>query len=181
MSDNKLNEMISGSLEQIREIAGTDTVVGSPITTPSGTVIIPVSKISMGFASGGVDYLPKSVGTEKAAKPAAAAPSGERAAKPASSGKSYFGGGGGTGISVTPICFLVVKADGEVELLNVADNTPVPTPVGIIDSVSSFLEKSPDLISRMKSTFSKKKNVDSPLDDDVIRAASPEPEENEDK
>ena len=59
MADSKLSEMISSSLESIRTIADSGTVVGDPITTNNGTVIIPVSKISVGFASGGLDYLPK--------------------------------------------------------------------------------------------------------------------------
>ena len=49
MADSKLSEMISSSLESIRTIADSGTVVGDPITTNNGTVIIPVSKISVGF------------------------------------------------------------------------------------------------------------------------------------
>ena len=59
MADNKLSEMISSSLESIRTIADSSTVIGDPIPTNNETVIIPVSKISLGFASGGLDYVPK--------------------------------------------------------------------------------------------------------------------------
>ena len=55
MADSKLSEMISSSRVSIRTIADSGTVVGDPITTNNGTVIIPVSKISVGFASGGLD------------------------------------------------------------------------------------------------------------------------------
>ena len=58
-ADNKIQEIISASLENIRSMVDANTVVGDPISTPSGTVIIPVSKISMGIASGGLDYLGK--------------------------------------------------------------------------------------------------------------------------
>ena len=55
-SENKLQEIIQSSLENIRSMIDANTVIGNPISTPSGTVIIPVSKISMGFASGGMDF-----------------------------------------------------------------------------------------------------------------------------
>ncbi len=159
MADNKLSEMISSSLDSIRAIADSSTVVGDPIPTNNGTVIIPVSKVSLGFASGGLDYVPKSGdGKEASAK----------AAKPT---VPCFGGGGGTGVSVTPVCFLVVSADGSVNLLNI--NTPVVAgasgPAGTINSISSFAEKAPDIIARFKAVFAKKA-PESALDDDTLTA-----------
>ena len=155
MNESKLNEMISTSLEQIREIAGTDTVTGTPIQTNNGTVIIPVSKISMGYVSGGVDYLPKNAqGKDAAAAKAAAL-------------QARFGGGGGTGVSITPICFLVVKADGDVEMLNIVDNKNIPAAASVVDSISGLLEKSPDIISKIKTSFAKPATVEK-LDDEQI-------------
>lgn len=57
---NNLRGSLDSALESIKELAGTGTVIGDPITTPSGTVIIPVSKVSMGIATGGLDYGKKS-------------------------------------------------------------------------------------------------------------------------
>ena len=54
--ENKLQEMIRTSLENIRAMVDANTVVGTPIETPAGTTIIPISKISVGYASGGVDF-----------------------------------------------------------------------------------------------------------------------------
>ena len=125
---NNLRGSLDSALESIKELAGTGTVIGDPITTPSGTVIIPVSKVSMGIATGGLDYGKKSA--EKA-------PDGQK--RPA--GKS-FGGGGGTGISVTPVAFLVVGRVG-------AD---VP-PAGPVESLASLIEKSPDILSRLRGVF----------------------------
>ena len=59
MSDNKLNDIIQTSLDSIRSMVDSNTVIGSPITTANGTLVIPVSKVFVGFASGGVDYLGK--------------------------------------------------------------------------------------------------------------------------
>ncbi|MBQ7334290.1 MAG: sporulation protein YtfJ, partial [Clostridia bacterium] len=59
MSENKLNDIIQTSLDSIRSMVDSNTVIGSPITTANGTLVIPVSKVFVGFASGGVDYLGK--------------------------------------------------------------------------------------------------------------------------
>ena len=73
-SANKLSEIIQTSLENIRTMVDANTVIGDPINTESGTTIIPISKISMGFASGGLDLPAKS-----------------------EEGRKSFGGGGGSG------------------------------------------------------------------------------------
>ena len=96
-SDNKIQEIIAASLENIRSMVDANTVIGTPINTPSGTVIIPVSKISMGVTSGGIDTTNK---------------------KEEGKGLLGFGGGGGTGLSVTPVGFLVVTADGRGRILS---------------------------------------------------------------
>lgn len=147
---DKLSEMISTSLDSIKTIADTGTIVGDPIPTNNGTVIIPVSKVSLGFASGGLDYVSKNA--EKAGKPSI----------------PCFGGGGGSGVSITPICFLVVKEDGSVSMLDIANPAAVPTPVGVIDSISSLADKTPELISKIKAIFAKKKPNDE-MDDDKLK------------
>ena len=155
MTDNKLNDMITASLENIREIADANTIIGKPIEV-NGTVIIPVSKVSLGFASGGTDFLPKGGAAVKSND-------GQNAAK-GSVRVPCFGGGGGTGVSVTPVCFVVVRQSGETELLDLAGNVPTPAAVSIVDTISGLIEKSPDLITKVKNTFGKKKDADD-LDD----------------
>jgi len=139
MSDNnKLNEIIKTSLDSIRSMVDSNTVIGDPITTANGTTVIPVSKVFVGFASGGLDYLGKAAGAQNAPKPAA----------------NNFGGGGGTGLTVSPVAFLVVDAAGNVQLLNVNEPTkPASDPVG---QIVSLLERSPELIERLKAVFAKK-------------------------
>ncbi len=137
---NKLGDITKTSLESIRSMLDANTIVGDPIETASGTCIIPISKISVGYASGGVDYLKKDA--------------------PVTNGKpvyNNFGGGGGTGITVTPVAFLVVSADGSVDILNV--NSPAASTAAPTDAVSQvvgFLERSPELLDRIKAVFSKK-------------------------
>ncbi len=134
MAENRLGEIISTSLAEIKKVVEANTIIGEPISTPSGTVIIPVSKVTLGFASGGVDF-------------------GDKQAEDNSKKKSLtFSGGGGTGVSVTPVSFLVVGADGKVNMLNVDSNAEAPDYIG---TVADLIEKTPDIISRIKDVFKK--------------------------
>ena len=128
-NENKIPEIIKSSLENIRSIVDANTVVGEPILTNVGTTIIPISKISVGIASGGVDY------NDKADRP-----------KP-----QNFGGGGGTGLSVSPAGFLVIDKNGDVEFINVGMKGK-PDPV---DQIADFIERTPDIIAKIKDLFKK--------------------------
>ena len=130
-NENKIPEIIKSSLENIRSIVDANTVVGDPIMTEVGTTIIPISKISVGIASGGVDY------NDKADRP-----------KP-----QNFGGGGGTGLSVVPVGFLIIDKKGEVEFINVGIKGK-PDPV---DQIADFVERTPDIIAKIKDLFKKDK------------------------
>ena len=80
MSDHPIEGMMNTTLEKIKQMVDVNSIVGDPITAPDGTIIIPISKISYGFASGGSDF-PSKVQSEK----------------------EFFGGGTGAGISINPI------------------------------------------------------------------------------
>ena len=135
-TENKIPEIIRSSMENIRSMVDANTVVGDPIVTASGTTIIPISKISVGIASGGVDYAPKQ--EHAPARP------------------QNFGGGGGTGMSVVPVGFLVVDNRGDVEFINVGMKGK-PDPV---DQIADFVERTPDIIAKIKDIFSKEPKVD---------------------
>lgn len=129
MNESKLTGIISTSLSNIKDIIDVNTVVGTPIETAGGTVIIPISKVSLAYVSGGVDYLGKNTPVEK--------------------GKG-FGGGGGTGVTINPVGFLITKPCGSVEYLPVIPgDSAVPAP-DRIDSVISIVEKAPDILNRIK-------------------------------
>ncbi|MBQ9429834.1 MAG: sporulation protein YtfJ [Clostridia bacterium] len=137
MAESKINDIIKVSLEKIKDIVDTETVIGSPIETAAGTTIIPVSKVAVGFASGGLDYDP-----EAPAKDA-------KDAKHSLLKNANFSGGGGTGISVSPIGFLIVSKEGRVELLTM-DN---PGSGDSIEKLVSVIERAPEFISRVKGAF----------------------------
>ena len=127
---SSIKEIISSSLDQIRTIIDADTVVGKEINL-NGTVIIPISKVSMGFASGGLDYDGKSSvkhGIEQAPR---------------------FGGGGGTGISITPIAFLLVYPDGHVEIQT------LQAPTDTMDKIAALVDKAPTMLERLINVFRK--------------------------
>lgn len=134
-----LKDTFAQALSSISQNAGADTVIGESITTANGTTVIPVSKVALGYASGGID------GADKK--------------DPRSQGSDKFIGGGGTGVTVSPVAFLIVSPEGNVELLNVNQpiSAPAPAPADPISSVIGAIERSPELIEKFKAVFSKDK------------------------
>ncbi len=95
MADHPIEGMMDTTLEKIKQMVDVNSIVGDPITSPEGTIIIPISKVNYGFASGGSDIPVKS--------------------QPE---KEFFGGGTGAGVTITPIAFLTVSGK-DVKLLRV--------------------------------------------------------------
>ena len=126
MSKN-LPNMLENTIAKIREMVDVNSVIGTPITTPDGVTIIPVSKISVGVGGGGSDFVSKNPNKQE----------------------NPFGGGAGGGVKVTPVAFLVVK-EGSVRVL------PIPAPANttadrIVEQVPDVLDKLADFIdSRME-------------------------------
>ncbi|MBR6045252.1 MAG: GerW family sporulation protein [Ruminococcus sp.] len=123
MSDNtKLEQLVKTAMEKIKELTECETVVGKPIVTADGTTIIPISKVSVGFASGGSDLPTKKDG--------------------------QFGGGSGAGITVQPMAFIVCR-EGETKLLQMTNNTSYQN--AIVNTVPEVVEKIVDLIDKKTS------------------------------
>ena len=137
MADMPLSEVIKTSLENIKNVLDANTVIGEPITVLEDTAIVPISKISVGFASAGAEY------------------NGKKELK-----NKNFGGGGGTGVTMTPLCFIVVRRDGEVRMLNVDQNRGYNGNegyVGIVNAIDELLNKAPGMIEKVKDIFTKDK------------------------
>ena len=124
MSDNRLSDIIKTSLDGIRDFTDINTVVGKEITTPSGVTVIPVSKVTVGFANGGVDFSTKK-----------------------SQANQNFGCGGGTGVSITPLAFLVIDSLGKVDLI------PLVGSESTTDKIFSVIEHAPEIMARLRNTF----------------------------
>jgi sporulation protein YtfJ len=131
-TENKIPEIIKSSMENIRSMVDANTIIGDPVNATGGTVIIPISKVSVGIASGGVDY---------------------NAKKDTQIRPQNCGGGGGTGLSVTPVGFLVCDKDGGVEFINVSSKGK-PDPV---DQIADLVERTPEIIAKIKGLFAKDK------------------------
>jgi sporulation protein YtfJ len=145
---NKQSDLIRTALEGTKDLINANTVLGAPLCMENGVTIIPVSQVAVGLASGGLDYFGKN-------QPNCASNDPEKF--------SSFGGAGGTGVSVTPIGFLVIKASGTVELLTVDAASNRPTAVSIIESVIDILERSPDIAERIKAMIMTFKTEETPV------------------
>ena len=119
-TSNSIGNLMDVTMAKMREMVDVDTVVGTPITTPDGITVIPVSRVSYAFASGGSDFRIKE--------------------------KPGFGGGNGAGVKIDPIGFLVVK-DGSVRMVSItppAGNSidrVIEKAPELIDTIEGLLKK----------------------------------------
>lgn len=127
MDKHRTSELMETVINKVHELVDISTVIGEPIITPDGTTLIPVSKVSFGFASGGSDVASKNL-KEGEAKP--------------------FGGGSGAGVKIDPIAFVVVK-EGSVRIMNI--EAPAVT------SIERLVDAAPDLIDKISVMMNKNK------------------------
>ena len=122
MAEKSAGAIHSSTIEKIRELVDTSTIIGEAIYAEGGTTIIPVSKVTYGFASGGADF-------------------------PSKGSKELFGGGGGAGVTITPVAFLVVSG-GEVTLKHItADDNAAER---VVNLVPEMFDKVTGLINKAK-------------------------------
>ena len=131
MDNNPIGELMQTTMENVKNILKVDTVVGDPIYTPDGITLVPISKISVGFGGGGVEFNSKKGGEPRP-----------------------YGGGNATGVKIDPIGFLVIK-DGSVRMIPVA--APANTTADrLVEMVPDTLDK---IVSFVDSHTGKKEEV----------------------
>jgi len=123
MKEHPIDGLISTALEKIRQMIDVNTIVGEPVKTDDGTIIIPISKVSLGFGAGGSDFGSKPIDVEK----------------------NNFGGGAGAGVSLSPVAFLVV-GQGQIKLLPINIGTTAVDKV--LDYIPSVIDKVNSLITK---------------------------------
>ena len=107
MKEKSANGILSTTIEKVRDLVNVSTIIGDPINLPDGLTIIPVSKVTYGFASGGSDF-------------------------PSKNNVELFGGAGGAGVTINPVAFLVIK-DGDVTIKHiVSDDNAVERAVSLV-------------------------------------------------
>ena len=123
MAQHAAEGMMDKTIEKIKAMVDANTIIGAPITCAEGVTIIPVSKVTYGFAAGGTDFPAKNPSQE------------------------LFGGGGGAGITIAPVAFLTIS-NGQVKLLPV--NPPVTTADRIVEMVPEAVDKISGLVKGRK-------------------------------
>jgi sporulation protein YtfJ len=124
-NENRFDSMFKSSFENIKGMLDSNTVVGNPISLSNGTTIIPISKLSVGFATGGLDT----------------------GAQPKKANK--FGGGGGSGMSISPVGFLVIDKNGKTDFVSVESKTVLDP----VEQACDLLDRSPEIIQKIKNIF----------------------------
>lgn len=125
MDNNPISQLMQTTMDNVKNVLKVDTVVGDPIITPDGITLVPISKISLGFGGGGVEFGTKKAGDDRP-----------------------YGGGNATGVKIEPIGFLVIK-EGTVRMINVTP--PASNTVDrIIDMVPQVMDRVDNFIDKQK-------------------------------
>ena len=120
--NENVQNLMGVTMDKVRDMADPKAIIGDPIYTPDGTMIIPVSRVTYGFASGGSDL-------------------------PTKQPKDSFAGGGGAGITMEPVAFLVIK-DGNVRVMQI--NPHVGTVDKLVDTVPDVIDKVTGIVKGSK-------------------------------
>ncbi len=125
MKDQSAAGILATTIEKVRQLVDVSTIVGEPITLSDEITVIPVSKVTYGFASGGSDF-------------------------PSKNNTQLFGGGGGAGVTINPVAFLILK-NGEVTLKHITSND---------NAAERFVDMVPEVIDKVGQVVSKAKSGD---------------------
>ena len=120
MNEHPVNGLMGTTIEKLRDMIDVNTIIGDPISTPEGATIIPVSKVSFGFASGGSDL-------------------------PAKQQRNLFGGAAGAGMSIQPLAFICVSPSGEVKLLQMSVNANKENAMN--NTIPNLIDKISDMVA----------------------------------
>ncbi|MED4203065.1 GerW family sporulation protein [Neobacillus mesonae] len=137
MADHPIQGLMTTAMESLKEMIDVNTIIGDPVETPDGSVILTVSKVGFGFAAGGSEFN-MSGGS-----------GGQNQGQGQGQGQSPqlpFGGGSGAGVSITPIAFLIVNSSG-VKMLHLDESTHL---------YEKILELAPQAVDKIQQMFSKK-------------------------
>ena len=122
MEPHPIEELMKTAMESIKEMVDVNTIVGDAVQTVDGTVIIPVSRVSFGFAAGGGEYAKGDNKNQDTKFP--------------------FAGGSGAGVSINPVAFLIVGRNNTIKLIPASFNNPIDRVLDAIPNVIEQIKKS---------------------------------------
>ncbi|WHY84994.1 GerW family sporulation protein [Neobacillus novalis] len=149
MSNHPIQGLMTTAMESLKEMIDVNTIIGDPVETPDGSVILTVSKVGFGFAAGGSEF--KANGSQSQGQGQGQG-QGQSQSQGQGQGQSQgqsmlpFGGGSGGGVSITPIAFLIVNSQG-VKMLHLDESTHL---------YEKILELAPQAVDKIQQMFSKK-------------------------
>lgn len=143
MAEHPIQGLMTTAMESIKDMVDVNTIVGDAVQAPDGTVIIPISRVSFGFAAGGGEY------SNCCAPGGGGGGEGDSKSTGEDAGSKFpFAGGSGAGVSINPVAFMVVGQD-QIKLL----------PVNINSSLEKVLDMVPDIINKTNDVIKKKIEV----------------------
>ncbi|WP_047985105.1 GerW family sporulation protein [Ornithinibacillus californiensis] len=149
MEEHPIQGLMTTAMESLKDMIEVNTIIGDPIESPDGSVIIPVSKVGFGFAAGGSEFVP-----------GGSSPQGGDSESSGSEAVFPFGGGSGGGVSITPVAFLIVSPKG-IKMVHLDENTHIYEK--LIDFAPKAVEKIQQLLkegSQGKEKENKEKGSD---------------------
>ena len=138
MTEHPIENLMMTAMSSLRDMIDVNTIVGELVETQAGTSIIPISKVSFGFAAGGSEFNSKNI------------------SKDISEARLPFGGGSGAGVSITPVAFLVIQ-ENNVKLLPVSHSSTIDR---LLDYVPDLLEKTNEILNKQLCKKEKEYNTE---------------------
>ena len=140
MTEHPIEGLMETAMNSIKAMIDVNTIIGDPIETATGTVIIPISKVCFGFASGGSEFKGETIDEYK-----------KKDKEEEVQYRLPFGGGSGAGISINPVAFVVVSKEA-IKILPIEHNSAIEK---LMDYVPEFMEKANGIAEK---TIDKKKD-----------------------
>ncbi len=123
MKEQSAAGILGTTIDKIKDMVDSRTIIGDPIDAGNGIKVIPVSKVTYGFASGGTDF-------------------------PTKSSKDLFGGGGGAGVTLTPVAFLVIN-NGNVSIKYISEG-PDASVERVVGMIPDLVDKLTEVVDKLK-------------------------------
>ena len=124
MKDQSAAGILGTTIEKIKDMVDSKTIIGDPIDAGDGIKVIPVSKVTYGFASGGSDF-------------------------PTKTSKELFGGGGGAAVTLTPVAFLIIN-NGSVSVKYITEG-PDASVERVVGMIPDLIDKLSEVVDKLKS------------------------------